>query len=90
MQGGIIPERTGDSLRNFLKVSLKFGLMEFYKEHVAISKYSHAFQNILKVKPMQQPPALTTNEKNYLRTATWSEYAFENYQANQRALAPFM
>ena len=52
MQGGVIPERTGDSLRNFLKVSLKFGLMEFYKEHVAISKYSHAFQNILKVKPI--------------------------------------
>ena len=39
---------------------------------------------------MLQPPTLTTAEKNYLRTATWSEYAFENYQHNQRALAPFL
>lgn len=72
MNGGIIPERTGDSMRNFLKVSLKKGLLEFYKEHVATSKYSHAFQTILKVKPATQAPILTTNEKNYLRTATWS------------------
>jgi hypothetical protein len=90
MRGGIIPERTGDSMRNFLKVSLKLGLLEFYKEHVGTCKYSHAFSTILKVKPMTQPPTITTNEKNYLRTATWSEYAFENYQHNQKALAPFM
>jgi len=43
LKGGIIPERTGDSLRNFLKTSLKYGLMSFYKEHVGILKYSHAF-----------------------------------------------
>ena len=90
MRGGIIPERTGDSMRNFLKVSLKLGLLEFYKDHVGTCKYSHAFSTILKVKPMTQPPTITTNEKNYLRTATWSEYAFENYQHNQKALAPFM
>ena len=78
-------------MRNFLKVNLKYGLLQFYKENVANCKYSHAFQTILKVKlESQAAPTLTTNEKNYLRTATWSEYAFENYNSNQRALAPFM
>lgn len=90
MKGGIVPERTGDSMRNFLKVNLKYGLLQFYKENVADCKYSHAFQTILKAKPDAQAPTLNTNEKNYLRTATWSEYAFENYNSNQRALAPFM
>lgn len=35
---GLIPERTMDSMRNFLKTSLKFGLIEYYKEHVSIQK----------------------------------------------------
>lgn len=33
---GVIPERTMDSMRNFLKTALKFGLVEYYKEHVSI------------------------------------------------------
>lgn len=35
---GLIPERTMDSMRNFFKTQLKFGLVEYYKEHVSTHK----------------------------------------------------
>ena len=47
---GLIPGRTGDSMRNFLKVSLKMGLLEYYREYVAKAKYSHQFNSMLKAK----------------------------------------
>jgi hypothetical protein len=74
-------------MRNFLKVSLKTGLLDYYREHVAISKYSHAFATILKVKPVSGPPSLTKDEKNYIRTAIWSEYQFENLPQSRTTLA---
>lgn len=49
---GLLPGRTCESLRNFLKVQLKYGIMEYYKEHVQSVKYSHYFDKILKVKPV--------------------------------------
>lgn len=62
-------------MRNFLKTKLKFGLMEYYREHVSLQKYSHAFSQILQVKgEAKEAPALTKDEKQYLRTAIWSEY----------------
>ena len=71
---GLIPERTMDSLRNFFKVNLKLGLVEYYKKHVSTQKYAHAFQNILRAKPATGVPSLTKDEKLYVRTAIWSEY----------------
>jgi hypothetical protein len=59
----LLPERTGDSMRNFLKVQLKMGLLEYYKEHVGSSKYAHAFNTILRVKPATQAPVLNKEEK---------------------------
>ncbi len=59
-------------MRNFLKVSLKYGLMTYYKEHVGSSKYSHAFNNILKAKYINEFPTLNKEEKQYLRTAIWN------------------
>jgi hypothetical protein len=61
-------------MRNFFKVSLKLGLLEYYKEHVSTQKYAHAFQNILRAKPAIAPPTLSKDEKQYVRTAIWSEY----------------
>ena len=80
--GGTIPERSAESMKNFYKQKLNNGILVFYKNHVNDYKYSHAFPTVLEVKPAAQAPALTTNEKNYLSTATWSEYAFENYNSN--------
>ena len=31
----ILPHRTGDSMRNFLKTKLKLGLINYYRAHVA-------------------------------------------------------
>lgn len=74
---GFIPERTGDSMRNHLKVQLKFGLIDYYKEHVTVNKYAHAFAQILTAK-LPKETTLTTQEKNYLRTAIWNEYQLEH------------
>jgi len=74
-----------DSMRNFLKTQLKFGLIEYYKEHVATQKYAHAFNAILKAKPATSAPNLTKDEKQYIRTAIWSEYQFENLPQNRAA-----
>lgn len=52
MKGSIIPERTSDSIRNFLRNSLKYGLLTYFKEYVTISKYSHDSTTILKAKPI--------------------------------------
>ncbi len=60
-------------MRNFLKVSLKMGLLEYYREYVAKAKYSHQFNSMLKAKD-QPPQELNKDEKNYVRTAIWSEY----------------
>jgi len=76
--GGKIPERSAESMKNFYKQKLKHGILVFYKKHVNDYKYSHAFPTVLEVNPAAKAPTLTTTEKNYLRTATWSEYAFDN------------
>ena len=70
-------------MRNFLKVQLKMGLVEYYKEHIGSSKYAHAFNAILRVKNVSQAPTLTKEEKLYIRTAIWSEYQFENLPQNK-------
>ena len=77
-------------MRNFVKTKLKDGIRKFYNDYVDICKYSHAFETILQVNTDAQPPSLTTDEKNYLMTATWSEYVFESYNSKKRALAPFI
>lgn len=86
---GLIPHRTGDSMRNFLKVQLKFGLMHYYREHVSTQKYSHAFKHILQVKREAHAP-LNKDEKQYLRTAIWSEYQMENNAYNKQATSKLM
>ena len=86
---GLIPHRTGDSMRNFLKVQLKFGLMHYYREHVSTQKYSHAFKHILQVKREAHAP-LNKDEKQYLRTAIWSEYQMENNAYNKQATNKLM
>ena len=61
-------------MRNFLKTSLKSGIIPYYREHVGTQKYSHAFINILKVKPYYEMPTLSKDEKQYLRTAIWNDF----------------
>jgi hypothetical protein len=63
-------------MRNFLKTQLKFGLAEYFKQHLGKLKYAHAFQHILTVKAPSSPH-LNKEEKAYLRSAIWSEYSME-------------
>jgi hypothetical protein len=61
------------------------GLVEYYGENVGQSKYAHAFSSILKAKPAIAAPNLSKDEKQYIRTAIWSEYQFENLPQNRAA-----
>ena len=49
---GEIPERTADSMRNFLKTQLKLGLEPYFKHNISNAnvKYSHALPSIPKIR----------------------------------------
>jgi hypothetical protein len=48
----LLPDRKAESMRNFLKVSLKYGLKVYMQTNIEKSavKYAHNFANIPKVK----------------------------------------
>ncbi|CDW88076.1 UNKNOWN [Stylonychia lemnae] len=70
---GIIPGRTGESMRNFLKKSLKLGLEAYLKGVIADSaKYSHFFFEI--PKPSNKSSDITRQEREYLRMAPPKHY----------------
>jgi hypothetical protein len=60
-----------------MKVQLKYGLAEYFKQSINKLKYSHAFPLLLTAKDSRGPIVLSKDEKAYLRTAIWSEYSME-------------
>jgi hypothetical protein len=84
-QGWLIPQRTCESMRNFLKTQLKFGLQDFFKHQLGKLKFSHANHFLLKAGELKEPVVLDKDEKQYLRSAVWSEYSMEpaNLQAGR-------